>query len=482
MKRWFKVGGILVARNHKGIKLVIPKTKQICKLNEEQADIWLNRMEELEKLDKELSMSLSNNGFIVSEVENKKSIETKSGIIPQVKNVNIRWNIESKELYILLNSDHYITKNPIMILDNYGSLCWQGIIEGLSINLICEKLENTFGSSTLIFAYLKKFIIGGFIEDIENLCDWSIVSEHDAWEFDATELLSNVSHLATPWYCSWEICSACNLRCKHCYLPEYDHMGLETEKALEVAHQLIISKIYNVIIMGGEPLMRDDIELIVKKLRNNGVYVGIITNGQLLSKQRTKKLAEAGLGMIYVSFDGFTKEIHENIRGKDTFYNCMQAIRNAKDCKIPSVAVSWSVNSSNVNEYQKLPEFLKKLGVTECYLEVFKETGLAGSKAPFDPITIKEVTMIKHAISDWKIRYPDLNIVFNSQCLCGRSRMKLDAAGDAYICPFLTESFGNIFNTPLLELWHNIEESIPEKGPAGYCRTVRELYLMHMYG
>lgn len=485
-REWFKNQSILVARAGQGLKLVNLKSNRVCCLDPEQATVWLNWNERTSSIEETFLNKLVEGEFVIGKerIREEHIINKPDGlgqIVPGIAGKNIRWNEETPDLYILFNSAVSKKEPPVLILGPLGSMCWKGIINGHTINRICEAVNKAFGNSNKVAAILKRLADCGFIKKID--CIESVnAGDSDINEISVQDLLTHIPHLNVPWYCSWEICSACNLRCRHCYLPDYSNIGVSTEAALEVSQHLIDSGVFHVIIMGGEPLLRKDIEIIAEKLRDGGIYVSIITNGQLLSEERAKSLAASGVGMVFISFDGFNPEVHEMIRGKGTFIKSMEAVKNAQKAGIPRVAVSWAINSSNVGEFQKLPEFLNSIEVSECYLEVFRQTGLSGSQAPFKPISVKEVGMIKQFIKNWAKKYPHQYISFTTQCLCGRNRMKVGDNGDAFVCPFLNESIGNVFETPVINLWRSIEHCIPPKGPAGYCRSVRELYLLHMYG
>src|SRR6185503_6233176 len=91
---------------------------------------------------------------------------------------------------------------------------------------------------------------------------------------------------SVPWYCLWELWRVCDLRCKVCYQPDFVEPGLTRLQAAEVGQSLIDSGIFYVCLLGGEALLRSDLEEVIALLRANGVFVKIITNGQRLSFER----------------------------------------------------------------------------------------------------------------------------------------------------------------------------------------------------
>ena len=57
-------------------------------------------------------------------------------------------------------------------------------------------------------------------------------------------------------------------------------------------------------ITGGEPLMRRDIVDVVKALKPKRTLVSIVTTGIFLTEEKARELKKAGLGNLYMSFDG----------------------------------------------------------------------------------------------------------------------------------------------------------------------------------
>ena len=103
--------------------------------------------------------------------------------------------------------------------------------------------------------------------------------------------------------------SQCNLKCPHCYnvldpiklSMEEDKLNLEDLSFL--FEQLIKNGYSKVLFSGGEALLRSDIFKIIEDAKNKGLKTALFTNGHTLSKDIAKKLGEAGLDEIRISFN-----------------------------------------------------------------------------------------------------------------------------------------------------------------------------------
>jgi MoaA/NifB/PqqE/SkfB family radical SAM enzyme len=56
-------------------------------------------------------------------------------------------------------------------------------------------------------------------------------------------------------------------------------------------------------ISGGEPLLHPDLDKLIARVRHNGMMIGLITNGYLLTRDRIKQLNAAGLMHMQISID-----------------------------------------------------------------------------------------------------------------------------------------------------------------------------------
>ena len=83
----------------------------------------------------------------------------------------------------------------------------------------------------------------------------------------------------------------------------------------------------SIIMTGGEPLMREDLEEVGLELYRRGYPWGIVSNGLYLTGRRLERLMAAGLHSITISLDGFEQE-HNWLRGHPESYGrAVEAIK-----------------------------------------------------------------------------------------------------------------------------------------------------------
>lgn len=95
----------------------------------------------------------------------------------------------------------------------------------------------------------------------------------------------------------------CNLACAYCN--EYDDVSkpVPVETMYGRIDRLAELGTTIVTISGGEPLLHPELDLIIERIRNNGMIAGMITNGYLLTAERIHRLNDAGLDHLQISID-----------------------------------------------------------------------------------------------------------------------------------------------------------------------------------
>lgn len=132
-----------------------------------------------------------------------------------------------------------------------------------------------------------------------------------------------------------------------------------------------------IVLSGGEPLIRNDVEEVGKALHQRGYPWGMVTNGMLLTEERFRKLCAAGLRSVAVSLDG-NEEDHNWMRGHESsFKNAIRAIHLLAAQKQVVWDVVTCVNNRNVCYLPDLKEILYEAGVSQWRLFTIFPAGRA---------------------------------------------------------------------------------------------------------
>ena len=186
-------------------------------------------------------------------------------------------------------------------------------------------------------------------------------------------------------YLFWECTTRCNLACRHCgsdckLAGSANDMPLEDFlAALDTIPRKDIPKEFTVVLTGGEPLMRPDIELIGKSIRERGMGWGIVSNGWFYSEKMHSRLMGAGMGALTISLDGLESE-HDWMRGVPGSYSrTLSAISVAAAEPRLNFDVVTCVNCRNLAQLEQMYTLLEGLGVKQWRLFTIIPIGRAAN-------------------------------------------------------------------------------------------------------
>ena len=148
------------------------------------------------------------------------------------------------------------------------------------------------------------------------------------------------SPVSRPLWVNAEITYKCPLHCVFCYNPtDYTQYGpeLSTQDWLRVFRQARELGSVQLGISGGEPLMRDDVEIMVAEAGKLGYYVNLITSGIGLTEKRIAAFREGGLGQIQLSFQDSTREMNDFLSSTKTFELKSKVAKLIKQYEYPMV-------------------------------------------------------------------------------------------------------------------------------------------------
>lgn len=178
----------------------------------------------------------------------------------------------------------------------------------------------------------------------------------------------------------WDITGKCNLACKHCQASMYKYSSikdLKTEQVKEIIDKL--EGVQSIGLLGGEPLIRDDIEEILKYMRKKNILVTINTNGTLLDDRMIESIAPY-VNAFSVSVDGIKPFTNDKLRGKGNFektINGIKLLNNNKHKYNFSVGISYVINKYNLEDIKGIKSFFNTMNIDELVIDIVGKIGEA---------------------------------------------------------------------------------------------------------
>ncbi len=128
--------------------------------------------------------------------------------------------------------------------------------------------------------------------------------------------------IGPPHWLLAELTYRCPLHCVFCYNPvdfAKHEDELSTADWIRVLREARAIGAVQCGFSGGEPLQRNDLEILVAEAHKLGYYTNLITSGIGLNEQRIEWLKEAGLDHIQLSFQDSTREVNDFLSSTRTF-------------------------------------------------------------------------------------------------------------------------------------------------------------------
>ncbi len=168
-----------------------------------------------------------------------------------------------------------------------------------------------------------------------------------------------------PLWLLAELTYDCPLHCPYCSNPTElgdTEKELTTQEWCQVFTQAREMGAVQLGFSGGEPLLRKDLEVLVKHARELGFYTNLITSGIGLTEKRIAKLKVAGLDHIQISFQGADPEVNDAIAGRGNAYQ--QKFNMAKSVKAQGypMVLNFVISKQNIAQ---IPEIMR----LSCELE-----------------------------------------------------------------------------------------------------------------
>ncbi|MFK5276518.1 radical SAM protein [Lactococcus lactis] len=169
----------------------------------------------------------------------------------------------------------------------------------------------------------------------------------------------------------------CNLRCKFCYLEDYQGKELELDEINQVLDIIQDKEFTQVSLLGGEPTECEYFEYIIIQLEKLRISYSFSTNGQKLfrNEELIRILSKSKyLKEVQISLESPQKLINDAVRGKGTFSFTNSATLFIALSNVPT-RLAMVVTKENNSTIQQMIDMCATLGCRELRLMPFMPMG-----------------------------------------------------------------------------------------------------------
>ena len=163
---------------------------------------------------------------------------------------------------------------------------------------------------------------------------------------------------------TFHLTERCQYTCLHCWMSHgrvrLEHLPAETWLDAAAAICDTQEEIENIVLCGGEPLLRPETFKLIEYLARRGVTHSLNTNAYAVNREKAERLADLGLARINISIDG-PAPVHNAIRKHPRAYDrAMEAAHlMAEISPNTEVAVNCTLMGANIGSIKELVELIE---------------------------------------------------------------------------------------------------------------------------
>ena len=281
-----------------------------------------------------------------------------------------------------------------------------------------------------------------------------------------------------PHIVAWNLTKRCNLACAHCYISAGSWHAtddeLSTDECLRILDEILdVNPNPMLILTGGEPLLRDDLEALALRASSRGATVVVGTNGTRLTDERIASLMEAGVKGVAVSIDSLRPEYHDRFRhGGGALTDTMAAVERCSSRGLDFV-IQTTVTTGNRHEIADLARWSAEAGAVSFNVYFVVPTGRAEHMRGMSPQENDDVLrelvdlegiyrgrmMVRSKCQPQLMRHviegdPDSPLLnYETRCPCGVHYVRITPEGKVTPCPYMPVVAGDLLTQSFQEIW-----------------------------
>lgn len=376
--------------------------------------------------------------------------------------------ISNVKPYIFVRQqDAVLIKRPNVVqkLNPMGAAILRDLLDGNSISVILDKINHDKQKANDIFNFL--IAVRKSLDDELDVHTLNPAVEKKPLVAPFTSL-PVLSELAVTY--------RCNFRCSFCYAGinctrDAASTELSTAELKELIYKIRFqAQVPSISFTGGEPTLRKDLPDLIAYAKEIDMRVNLISNGYLIDENLAKAMKNAGLDSAQLSLEGVTEETHDAIVGvKGAYQQLLKAVKHLEAEGI-RVHTNTTLSLENVDEVERLPGFLKELGMARFSMNLVIPTG---SAKEHDKILLpysKAGEIVKKIYDESKkhdiefMWYSPLPLCMfntitaglgNKGCAACDGLLSVDPEGNIIPCSSWDEPMGNLLRNDFESIWHS---------------------------
>ncbi|MNI04718.1 Cyclic pyranopterin monophosphate synthase 1 [compost metagenome] len=270
-----------------------------------------------------------------------------------------------------------------------------------------------------------------------------------------------------------ELTHRCPLQCAYCSNPLEllkANREMATEDWLALFDQAADLGVLQIHLSGGEPTLRPDLETLVRRLSDRGVYTNLITAGVGIREGRIDDLAGAGLDHVQISFQGAVAATTAKIGNyRDAHVKKIGTAEQVRAAGLP-LTINAPIHRHNIDEIPAFIELALELDAERLEIANVQYAGWAllnrNTLMPDRAAVEHQVNVVQeaqerlHGILAIDFVTPDYFAVYPKPCMGGWAHDAFMVAPDGTVLPCHAAGtipglvFDRFGEKSLTDIWH----------------------------
>lgn len=281
--------------------------------------------------------------------------------------------------------------------------------------------------------------------------------------------------IGPPLWLLAEVTYRCPLHCVYCYNPvdfaKHD-AELNTEEWFKVLREARELGSVQCGFSGGEPMLRDDLELLVAEAHRLGYYTNLLTSGVGLNEKRIDALKEAGLDHIQLSFQDSSREMNDFLSSTRTFDLKRRAATLIKSRGYPMV-MNCTIHRHNIDHIEAILQLADEIEAE--YVELANTQYYGWAQVNRDQLlpSREQLARAERITNEWREKHgnrmklffvvPDYYENRPKKCMNGWGNIFLTITPDGKALPCHTArmlpglEFPDVRTSSVREIWYESE-------------------------
>lgn len=247
----------------------------------------------------------------------------------------------------------------------------------------------------------------------------------------------------------FNITDRCNLACPACYFAAGDTPGtdpLSTSEVLAILDALATVKPRRLVLSGGEPFVRHDIDEVLDFVAGRFDDVALLTNGCLIGKREAEWVRESGV-RVQVSIESDDPSVHEAARGKGALDAAMRGIQALLAAGVSKIEIVPTLTRKNLTDVPGILRLARKLGVG-YHFSLFMPVGRGACHAADLSVHPRDLlkclaSLVRETCQDWSgpatgsAPCLPIDLCTKAGCGAGYDVLSVGPDGAVYPCPLM---------------------------------------------